>query len=259
MNLRRPGIALGSPVEERAILFSCVLHGRIIQGRMTEQEEFDRARERMVEEQISRRGISDRRVLDAMRGTPRHLFVPEESRHLAYIDAPLPIGHRQTISQPYIVALMTGLLGLKGEETVLEIGTGSGYQAAVLAHLAKQVYTLERIPELAEAAKALLQMLGLSNVHVKVGDGTQGWREHAPYQAIIVTAAAPSVPAPLKQQLADGGSLVLPVGGQAGQILEHWKREGESFTRKHVAPVAFVPLVGEHGWATDDRPVDRWH
>jgi protein-L-isoaspartate(D-aspartate) O-methyltransferase len=256
--LREPGITLVSPAEERAILFSYALHGRIIQDKMNEQEGFNRARERMVKEQISRRGISDRRVLDAMRTTPRHLFVPEDNRHLAYIDAPLPIGHRQTISQPYIVALMTGLLGLSGEETVLEIGTGSGYQAAILGHLAKQVYTLERIPELADAAKALLQRLGLNNVHVTVGDGTQGWSEHAPYQAIIVTAAAPSVPAPLKEQLADGGSLVLPVGGQAGQILEHWKRKGASFTREHVAPVAFVPLVGEHGWATDDRPVDRW-
>jgi protein-L-isoaspartate(D-aspartate) O-methyltransferase len=220
---------------------------------MVEQENYESARKRMVDEQISRRGIRDARVLAALRRIPRHIFVPQEHRHLAYVDAPLPIGHRQTISQPYIVALMTELLGLQGEENVLEIGTGSGYQAAVLACLAKEVYTLERIPELAEEARERLRQLELLNVHIEVGDGSLGWTAQAPYHGIIVTAAAPSVPAPLKEQLADGGSLVLPVGGQAGQVLEHWRREGDAFIREHVAPVAFVPLLGRYGWDTDER------
>lgn len=240
--------------------FVFILHARAYNQReaMAESDEFARLRERMVEEQMRRRGITDARVLDAMRAVPRHLFVPSEHQHLAYHDAPLPIGYRQTISQPYIVALMTELLNLKGEETVLEIGTGSGYQAAILAHLARQVYSLERIPELADQAREVLHGLKLENVKVVVGDGTQGLEEHAPYQSILVTAAAPAVPVPLKAQLTDGGWLVLPVGGQAGQILERWQRQGDDFTREQVAPVAFVPLVGEHGWATDERPTSWW-
>jgi protein-L-isoaspartate(D-aspartate) O-methyltransferase len=225
---------------------------------MKESDELIKARERMVEDQIRSRGIVDTRVLDAMRTIPRHVFVPSENRHIAYADAPLPIGHRQTISQPFIVALMTELLELKGEETVLEIGTGSGYQAAILGRLAKQVYSLERIPELAEQAKEVLCALRFDNVEVLVADGSQGLPEHAPYGAIMVTAAAPRVPAPLKEQLADGGRLVLPVGEQAGQILERWKRKGDDFGRERVAPVAFVPLVGEHGWDSDERPFSWW-
>ncbi|NIS80571.1 MAG: protein-L-isoaspartate(D-aspartate) O-methyltransferase [Anaerolineales bacterium] len=225
---------------------------------MPENDEYKSARERMVEDQIRSRGISDTRVLAAMRAVPRHIFVPEDSRQLAYADAPLPIGQRQTISQPYIVSLMTELLKLQGEETVLEIGTGSGYQAAILAHLARRVYTLERISELAERAREMLETLGIENVEVVVGDGTRGLPEHAPYEAIIVTAAAPEVPAPLKAQLADGGRLVLPVGGQAGQILESWVKRGDKYERERVAPVAFVPLIGEHGWDTDERPTSWW-
>lgn len=225
---------------------------------MTEGEELTRARERMVNVQIRNRGISDERVLDAMCIVPRHLFVPLEHRHLAYADAPLPIGHRQTISQPYIVALMTELLDLEKDDNVLEIGTGSGYQAAILAYLAKRVYTLERIPELANQSREVLDALELDNVEVIVGDGSQGLSEHSPYEAIIVTAAAPRVPDPLKEQLADGGRLVLPVGGQAGQILERWIRQGDDFNHESVAPVAFVPLVGEHGWDTDKRPFSWW-
>ena len=220
---------------------------------MTEQDENTIARERMVANQISNRGIEDDRVLDAMRSIPRHLFVPSERRHLAYSDAPLPIGHRQTISQPYIVALMTDLLKLKGDEIVLEIGTGSGYQAAILSRLVQKVYSLERIEALADQAKGILRSLELENVEVVIGDGTQGLPEHAPYQAIIVTAAAPEVPNPLKGQLAEGGRLVLPVGGQMGQILESWRREADRFIRESVAPVAFVPLIGEHGWPSDER------
>lgn len=225
---------------------------------MLENDEFSKARKRMVEEQMRGRGIRDARVLDAILAVPRHLFVPEENRHLAYIDAPLPIGQRQTISQPYIVALMTELLELSGEEKVLEIGTGSGYQAAVLAHLAQHVYTLERISELAERASEVLQTLALDNVEVIVSDGSRGYADRAPYEGIVVTAAAPKVPDPLKQQLTDGGRLVLPVGGQAGQILERWRRLGETFECERVTPVAFVPLIGEHGWDADDPPRSWW-
>jgi protein-L-isoaspartate(D-aspartate) O-methyltransferase len=225
---------------------------------MIENDELTHVRERMVEEQIRSRGIKDARVLDAMATIPRHVFVPSENRHLAYADAPLPIGHRQTISQPFIVALMTELLGLQGDETVLEVGTGSGYQAAILGRLAKHVYSLERIPELAEHARGILSALELDNVEVLIADGSQGLPEHAPFGGIMVTAAAPRVPIPLKEQLADGGRLVLPVGEQAGQILECWERQGDDFSRERVAPVAFVPLVGEHGWDSDDRPFSWW-
>lgn len=225
---------------------------------MKENDELTHARERMVEDQIRRRGIKDARVLDAMGTIPRHVFVPPENRHLAYADAPLPIGHRQTISQPFIVALMTELLGLGGDETVLEVGTGSGYQAAILGRLAKRVYSLERIPELAEHARGILNALKLDNVEVLVADGSQGLPERAPFGGIMVTAAAPKVPVPLQEQLADGGRLVLPVGEQAGQILECWERKGDDFSRERVAPVAFVPLVGEHGWDSDERPFSWW-
>jgi protein-L-isoaspartate(D-aspartate) O-methyltransferase len=153
---------------------------------------------------------------------------------------------------------MSELLRLEGEETVLEIGTGSGYQAAVLAQLARQVYTLERIPELAQQARQTLETLGYGNVEVIVGDGTRGLPDQAPYEGIIVTAAAPSVPAPLKAQLANQGRLVLPVGGQGGQILEVWLRDGEEYRSESVAPVAFVPLLGEHGWERDERPTSWW-
>jgi protein-L-isoaspartate(D-aspartate) O-methyltransferase len=225
---------------------------------MKESEELTHVRERMVEDQIRSRGIKDARVLEAMATIPRHVFVPSENRHLAYADAPLPIGHRQTISQPFIVALMTELLCLDGDETVLEVGTGSGYQAAILGRLAKRVYSLERIPELAEHARGILLALKVDNVEVLVADGSQGLPEHAPFGGIMVTAAAPRVPVPLKEQLADGGRLVLPVGEQAGQILECWERQGDDFRRDRVAPVAFVPLVGEHGWDSDERPFSWW-
>ncbi|MGH2626725.1 MAG: protein-L-isoaspartate(D-aspartate) O-methyltransferase [Anaerolineales bacterium] len=221
------------------------------------ENEFARARERMVREQLLARDITDRRVLEAMRSVPRHLFVPADLQHLAYRDAPLPIGQRQTISQPYIVALMTQLLALRGDETVLEIGTGSGYQAAVLARLARRLYTMERIPELAAAAAERLQELGADNVAVLARDGSGGLPEHAPYDGVIVTAGAPRVPEPLKEQLSDGGRLVLPVGSQEGQLLELWVRNGADFEREIVAPVAFVPLLGDEGWARDERP-ESW-
>jgi protein-L-isoaspartate(D-aspartate) O-methyltransferase len=227
-------------------------------GSMVESDELTQARERMIDDQIRGRGIKDARVLEAMAKIPRHVFVPAENTHLAYADAPLPIGHRQTISQPFIVALMTELLKLQGDEIVLEVGTGSGYQAAILSRLAKHVYSLERIPELAENASMILDALQIENVEVLVTDGSQGLPEHAPFGGIMVTAAAPKVPEPLKEQLADGGRLVLPVGEQAGQILECWERQGDDFRRDRVAPVAFVPLVGEHGWDSDERPFSWW-
>jgi protein-L-isoaspartate(D-aspartate) O-methyltransferase len=225
---------------------------------MHEEETFDRDRDRMVEEQLLGRDITDRRVLEAMRTVPRHEFVREEDRGLAYADAPLPIGHRQTISQPYIVALMTQLLSLRPADVVLEVGTGSGYQAAVLAALAQKVYTLERIAALAEQARQTLERLAVRNVEVIYGDGSGGLPAHAPYPAIIVTAAAPKVPEPLLQQLAEGGRLVLPVGSRDGQVLERWTRQADDNARERIAPVAFVPLVGAHGWAVDEQPAPHW-
>lgn len=219
---------------------------------MDEQDSYLQERERMVTDQLQRRGIRDEHVLSAMRAVPRHRFVPEEHRHLAYADGPLPIGQGQTISQPYIVALMTQLLQLAGDEEVLEIGTGSGYQAAVLSHLAQTVHTVEQHGELANRARWVMEALGIENVRVHVGDGSSGWPESAPYQGIISTAAAPQVPKPFLAQLADGGRLVLPVGGRDGQLLQVWHREGDQFDRETIAPVAFVPLRGEHGWGEDD-------
>ena len=205
-------------------------------------------RQRMVDEQIAARGLREVRLLEAMRSVPRHEFVPPEHRHLAYADGPLPIGSGQTISQPYIVALMTHLLSLTGEEKVLEIGTGSGYQAAVLACLARQVYTVERHAELAKRAAKTLESLNFLNVSVHVGDGSLGLPAFTPYQAIVVTAAAPRLPQPLQDQLDDGGRIVIPVGGQLGQYLECWRRQGSEFTRDVLVPVAFVPLRGAQGW-----------
>ena len=204
--------------------------------------------ERMVESQIISRGIRDRRVLDAMRNVPRHVFVPPEHRYLAYSDGALPIGNGQTISQPYIVALMTELLELKGDEKVLEVGTGSGYQAAVLAMLAGKVHTIERHASLARYAARLLEDLKITNVQVHVGDGTLGLPEFAPFAAIIVTAAAPEVPKVLLEQLEDGGRLVIPVGQRGDQYLERWQRQGDQYAYENILSVAFVPLIGAQGW-----------
>lgn len=222
------------------------------------EEEFQAERLRMVVDQIARRGVKDQRVLDAMRRVPRHEFVPSDQRHLAYIDAPLPIGDRQTISQPYIVALMTELLELRGDETVLEVGTGSGYQAAILSLLAEQVYTIERIGKLADEARQRLKRLEYGNVIVKLSDGTVGLPEFAPYEGILVTAAAPRVPPPLEKQLAEGGRLLLPVGGRMGQVLERWRYEGDRMVSERVTPVAFVPLIGEHAWPEDGGSALGW-
>ncbi len=209
---------------------------------------FERARKRMVKEQIVRRGLRDERLLGAFESLPRHLFVPEEYRYSAYDDSPLPIGFSQTISQPYIVALMTDLLKLEGNERVLEIGTGSGYQAAILGMMADEVHTIEYLPELANNADKLLKDLGFDNVHVHVGDGSLGWPEAAPFQGILVAAAAPQAPKTLLDQLDDGGRLILPVGGKGMQNLEIWERVGDEYKSKIETAVAFVPLRGEEGW-----------
>jgi protein-L-isoaspartate(D-aspartate) O-methyltransferase len=206
----------------------------------------------MIEEQIRRRGLDDRRLLDAFRAVPRHLFVPEMMRRVAYEDHPVRIGQGQTISQPYIVAFMTNLLGLQGEENVLEVGTGSGYQAAILAQLAKSVHTVERYPELAEKARRTLESLDINNVFVHVGDGSLGWEKGAPYQGIVVTAAAPRTPRPLLDQLADKGRLVIPIGDRYMQDLYVWQRNGDDLSSRQSIGVAFVPLRGEHGWQEDE-------
>jgi len=205
-------------------------------------------RQRMVDEQIAGRDVRDPRLLEAMRAVPRHLFVPLEHRYLAYADGPLPIGGGQTISQPYIVALMTLLLHLTGEEKVLEVGTGSGYQAAILGHLAREVHTIERDAHLAERARQVLGHLGLGNIQVHVGDGSGGLPAYAPYHAILVTAAAPATPQALLDQLEEGGRLVIPVGGRMGQYLEKWQRQAGEFIQDVLVPVAFVPLRGKYGW-----------
>jgi protein-L-isoaspartate(D-aspartate) O-methyltransferase len=202
-----------------------------------------RAREEMVESQIAARGVKDERTLAAMRRVPRHLFVPEGYAREAYDDHPLPIGHGQTISQPYIVAFMTEALHLSGGETVLEVGTGSGYQSAVLSGLVAKVYSVEIVEPLAREAAERLKRLGYDNVEVRAGDGYRGWPEAAPFDAIVVTAAAPRVPEPLKQQLRDGGRLLLPIGDE-WQELVLVKRRGDAFEQTQVLPVRFVPMTG---------------
>ena len=211
-------------------------------------DRFDRERKRMITNQLERRGLHDTHLLAAFETVPRHLFVPEEYRYAAYDDSPLPIGFNQTISQPYIVALMTDLLRLTGAERVLEVGTGSGYQAAILGSLAGEVHTIEFVPELAAAADKLLKELGFDNVHCHVGDGSLGLLETAPFDGILVAAAAPKTPKVLLAQLDDGGRMVIPVGGRGMQNLEVWKRDGEEFTSRIETAVAFVPLRGEQGW-----------
>ncbi len=208
---------------------------------------FEEKRRRMVREQIAERGVSDIRVLKAMEKVPRHLFVPPALIEQAYDDTPLPIGFKQTISQPYTVAFMTEALELKEDEKVLEIGTGSGYQTAILAELAKEVYSIERIPELAEQAKKRLSELGYKNVHIKVGDGSLGWKEYAPYQAIIVTAGAPSPPPPLIEQLDEGGRMVIPVGDKYSQTMLRIRKVKNELKKESLGPFRFVELVGEYG------------
>lgn len=224
----------------------------------TVSPDFDALREQMVQDQLIARDITDRAVLEAMRSVPRHLFVPQEAQKMAYWDGPLAIGEGQTISQPYIVALMTQLLRLRGDEKVLEIGCGSGYQAAILACLAEQVITIERHASLASLASQRLKGLGYSNVSVRVGDGTLGVPEEAPFGALIITAAAPSIPPVLKEQVSDGGRIVVPVGSLGSQVLEVLECRGTDWHRDRSIPVMFVPLIGKHGWSEGDRYRGFW-
>jgi len=209
---------------------------------------FFELRNRMVEEQLIPRGIRDPRVLDAMRKVPRHLFVDESLRDRAYGDYALPIGEGQTISQPYMVAAMTEALELKGDEKVLEIGTGSGYQTAILAELARHVYSIERIPSLAMKAEKLLRKLGYTNISIKVANGTLGWEEEKPFDGIIVTAGSPDVPPTLVEQLKEDGRLVIPVGSKFSQILKKVIKTKEGTVTIDLFPCVFVPLIGEYGW-----------
>ncbi|NLX10784.1 MAG: protein-L-isoaspartate(D-aspartate) O-methyltransferase [Chloroflexi bacterium] len=209
----------------------------------------------MVREQMIARDIADSRVLEAMRRVLRHRFVPEALQARAYEDNPLPIGNDQTISQPYIVALMTQALELKPDDIVLEIGTGSGYQTAVLCELARFVYSLERFPELGEQASRRLDDLGYNNIEVYIGDGSQGLPDMAPFNAILVTAAAPAIPGPLRSQLVPhNGRLVLPIGDHHQQSLQRVRRTGDSWQVERLIPVMFVPLYGRHGFRPPDEP-----
>lgn len=203
----------------------------------------------MVKEQIISRGIKDERVIEAMKKVPRHLFVDKTYYHQAYNDYPLPIGYGQTISQPYMVAVMTELLELKGKEKVLEIGTGSGYQSAILGLLCSKVYTIERLSELSMRARKILAELGFNNIIFMVGDGSLGWQEFAPYDGILVTAGAPDVPRPLINQLADNGKLVIPIGSEYFQTLNLIKKQKGTIVRKELFECTFVPLIGKESWS----------
>jgi protein-L-isoaspartate(D-aspartate) O-methyltransferase len=206
------------------------------------------ARRRLIEE-LRTKGIRDMSVLRALDLTPRHLFVPTGVQHRAYDDSALPIGNGQTISQPFVHASYLQTLGLTGKERVLEIGTGSGYQTVLLSHLAGQVFSVERIATLMDRARVVIQQCGATNVSLLAGDGTYGWKAYAPYDAILVSAASPDIPQPLLEQLAEGGRLLVPVGGRDEQRLYVITRRGDTYEQEDVAPMRFVPLVGDHGWA----------
>lgn len=209
---------------------------------------FMEERNLMVSQQLISRGISNERVLEAFRKVPRHEFISKNLLGEAYADYPLPVGEGQTISQPYMVALMTECLNLKGNEKVLEIGTGSGYQAAILAELAKEVYSIERFQSLAERAEQILDKLGYKNIKVNVGDGTLGWEEYAPYDGILVTAGAPKAPNSLIKQLKENGKLVIPIGGGFSQVLTVIEKKGNKAFSSEICGCVFVPLIGEEGW-----------
>jgi protein-L-isoaspartate(D-aspartate) O-methyltransferase len=232
------------------VLSSCGTHDRAAREQGQEQLSLADARQRMVEVQFrapGREAITDSNVVRAMLAVPRHEFLPEGLRHLAYIDDPLPIGHNQTISQPYIVALMTQVLELKPDDRVLEIGTGSGYQAAVLSEIVEEVYSIEIVEPLAVEARETLDRLGIENVFTRIGDGYRGWPEYAPFDAIIVTAAPDHVPQPLVDQLAIGGRMVIPVGSYYQELLLLKKGPDGNITRERGIPVRFVQMTGEAG------------
>jgi protein-L-isoaspartate(D-aspartate) O-methyltransferase len=208
---------------------------------------YEKLRVAMVQEQLIPRGISDQRVLDAFLKVERHKFIPEELRGNAYADFPVPLGEKQTISQPYIVALMTESLGLTGKERVLEIGTGSGYQAAILAELAQEVYTIERFATLSQRSQELLlEELGYRNIKFKIGDGTAGWREEAPFERIIITAATLVIPTPLIEQLGQLGKMILPLGESFSQVLTLVNKNNDRLESKNICGCVFVPLVGKY-------------
>jgi protein-L-isoaspartate(D-aspartate) O-methyltransferase len=216
---------------------------------MSHEHDFSLARERMVKDQLIARGIKDEGVLEAMRKIPRHLFIEEALAGEAYNDHPVPIGEKQTISQPYIVALMTEALELEGKENTLEIGTGSGYQTAILAELSSRVYTIERITSLLVNARKLLAQLGYDNILFKAFDGTLGWIEYAPFDAIMITAGAPHPPQPLLDQLADNGRMIIPVGDRYTQELLKVTKKGKTLHQKNLGGCRFVNLIGVHGWS----------
>jgi protein-L-isoaspartate(D-aspartate) O-methyltransferase len=211
-------------------------------------QQFAGQRQKMVEEQLLDRGIKDLRVAEAMNRVPRHLFVQRPFQHKAYGDHPLPIGENQTISQPFVVAAMTEALRLTGEERVLEIGTGSGYQTALLAELALQVFTIERIKSLGQNAKRILDQLGYTNINYKIFDGTYGWRDMGPYDAAMITAAGPDVPKTLIEQVKDGGRIVAPIGDSEKQELVVFTRTGDRLQKQVLVSCNFVPLIGKYGW-----------
>ncbi len=228
--------------------------GEEVEQAGSERDPVESSRQRMVDEQLRRRGITDPAVLHAMAAVPRHEFLPESQRPLAYTDQPLPISQGQTISQPYIVALMTQVLELKPGESVLEIGTGSGYQAAVLAEITDHVYTIEILEPLAVRARETLQRLGYRNVLVRLGDGYRGWPEYAPFDAIVVTAAPDHIPQPLVDQLKVGGRMVIPIGSYFQELILLRKGADGNLTRQGVIPVRFVPMVGEAETVPPPRP-----
>jgi protein-L-isoaspartate(D-aspartate) O-methyltransferase len=212
------------------------------------EHDYTEARKLMVREQLVARHITNPRVLAAMEKVPRHLFVAEDLRYRAYEDGPLPIGKSQTISQPYIVALMVQALELKGGDRVLEIGTGSGYEAAILAQLDVELFSIERLEELALKARTILDNLGYRNISILVGDGTLGWQEHAPYDAVVISAAAPQIPRPLIEQLKPDGILVLPIGEEDFQTLVRIRKGDNGITEEYLGDCRFVKLKGTHGW-----------
>jgi len=224
------------------------------------KNDYHLSRRQMVQQQLEARGIRDRRLLDVMNKVGRHVFVEEALQSQSYADHPLPIGENQTISQPYIVALMTEALELSGKEKVLEIGTGSGYQTAILAELSYRVYTIERIRFLLNKARKILEKLNYHNIRYRLGDGTFGWKEEAPFDAIIVTAGAPAVPQPLMEQLAPLGRIVIPVGESRGSqtLVKLVKKKDGSFTRSSLGGCRFVDLIGNHGWSENNNRGFRW-
>ena len=216
-------------------------------------DRFQMQRYQMVEYQLRRRGIKNPEVLEAFRKVPRHEFIPKELREKAYRDAPLPIGQNQTISQPYMVAVMTELAEVEPGDRVLEIGTGSGYQAAIIAELGAEVYSIERFVELAQQAEEVLRRLEYTTVYTRVSNGTMGWEEEAPFDVIIVTAGAPEIPPPLLEQLDEEGRLVVPVDEGTSQVLYLIRRTQDGFEKQRGERCTFVPLIGEHGWKRDPR------